>query len=222
MGKRVKMQFALLDTKGTIWRHMKHHSTISTTIPTLKKNSMKSSKTQDEINCMLIIVRSTLERVHFIFDIVFVFLCLSSATIDYSHQNLSDVDAKHLLNMNNNYQNITNIQCDSASLTIWPIDINRFQSLITIELSNNRLVQIPCEIGLLKYLKNLYLKNNLLDDLSLPKGVEHLKQLEVINLGGNRFKQFPWQLFQMLNLREIYLGSNQIVSLPNLFGTLEK
>jgi hypothetical protein len=81
---------------------------------------------------------------------------------------------------------------------------------------------LPHEICLLKNLKNLYLKNNSLDDFSLPKELEQLKQLEVINLGGNRLKQFPYQLFQLINLKEIYLGSNQILFLPDLFQTLMK
>ena len=61
-----------------------------------------------------------------------------------------------------------------------------------------------------------------MDDLSLPKELDQLKQLEVINLGGNRLKQFPYQLFQMFNLKEVYLGSNQISFLPDLFQTLTK
>lgn len=91
-----------------------------------------------------------------------------------------------------------------------------------MELSNNQLVQLPPEISSLKNLKNLFLKNNALDDFSLPKELDQLKQLEVINLGGNRLKQFPYQLFHMLNLKEIYLGSNQIAFLPDLFHTLIK
>jgi Leucine-rich repeat (LRR) protein len=103
-----------------------------------------------------------------------------------------------------------------------PNEIEKFQSLITLELSNNQLIQLPHGISSLKNLKYLFLKNNSLDDLSLPKEFEQLKQLEIINLGGNRFKQFPYQLFQMLNLKEIYLGSNQIGILPDLFQTLTK
>lgn len=91
-----------------------------------------------------------------------------------------------------------------------------------MELSNNQLSQLPSEICRLKNLKNLLLKNNALDDLSLPKELEQLQQLEVINLGGNHLKQFPYQLFQILSLKEIYLGSNQIASLPDLFYTLTK
>lgn len=106
-------------------------------------------------------------------------------------------------------------------LTI-PPQIEQFQSLVTMELSNNQIVQLPNEISLLKNLKNLFIKNNSLDDFSLPKQLDQLKQLEVINLGGNRLKQFPYQIFQMLNLREIYLGSNQIAFLPDLFQTLTK
>jgi Leucine-rich repeat (LRR) protein len=145
-----------------------------------------------------------------------------SDTLDYSHQNLTEIDPNALFSTIENPDCIKNFHLNSNSLFALPNEIEKFQSLITLEVSNNQLVQIPHAITLLKNLKHLFLKNNSLDDFSLPKEIEQLKQLEIINLGGNRFKQFPYQLFQMFNLKEIYLGSNQITILPDLFQTLTK
>ncbi len=145
-----------------------------------------------------------------------------SDTIDYSHKNLTEIDSNKLLSTIENPDRIKTFQLNSNSIFALPNVIKQFQSLITLDLSNNQLVQLPQETAYLKKLKNLYLKNNCLDDLSLPKEIEQLKQLEVINLSGNRFKQFPYQLFQMFNLKELYLGSNQIIMLPDLFQTLTK
>lgn len=77
-------------------------------------------------------------------------------------------------------------------------------------------------VGSLKNLKHLYVNNNLLNDLSLPKELQELTQLEIINLSGNQFKQFPYQLFRLTNLKEIYLTSNQIAYLPDQFHNLIK
>ncbi|CAF3535286.1 unnamed protein product [Rotaria socialis] len=143
-------------------------------------------------------------------------------TVDYSHRNISTLDINDLFNSVRKPNRITNLQLNSNMLLTVPSQIEHFRSIITLELSNNQLIQLPFEISLLKNLKNLYLKNNALDDFSLPKELEQLKQLEVINLGGNRLKQFPYQLFQISSLKEIYLGSNQITFLPDLFQTLNK
>ncbi|UJR21022.1 hypothetical protein I4U23_024122 [Adineta vaga] len=145
-----------------------------------------------------------------------------SNTIDYSHQNLNELDSNEFFSTIINPAHIKTVQLNSNSLFALPSDIEKFRSLITLELSHNQLVQLPNEILSLKTLKNLYLKNNSLDDFSLPKEFHQLQQLEVLNLGGNRFKQFPYQLFQMGNLKELYLGSNRITHLPDLFQTLTK
>ncbi|CAF1036334.1 unnamed protein product [Adineta ricciae] len=143
-------------------------------------------------------------------------------TLDYSHQNLPESDSGKLLASVTNPARVKIFQLNSNLLFALSSDIEKFQSLLTLELSDNQLVQLPHEISYLTNLKNLYLKNNSLDDFSLPKEFHRLQKLEVLNLGGNRFKQFPYQLFQMGNLKELYLGSNRITHLPDLFQTLTK
>jgi Leucine-rich repeat (LRR) protein len=72
-------------------------------------------------------------------------------------------------------------------------------------------------------LKNLIMKDNLLEDMSIPKGFdEKLTQLEVVNFSGNMLTQFPYQLLNMSNLKEIYLGSNKISVLPRNYELLQK
>ena len=154
--------------------------------------------------------------------LIMLFSSSPSDTLDYSHQNLTELDSNTLFSTVKNPHQIKTFHLSSNALFALPDAIERFQSLITLELSNNQLVQLPHEISSLKNLKYLYLRNNSLDDLSLPKEMEELKQLEIINLSGNHLKQFPYQLFQMFNLKEIYLGSNQIIILPDFFQTLTK
>ncbi|CAF1497746.1 unnamed protein product [Rotaria magnacalcarata] len=143
-------------------------------------------------------------------------------TLDYSHKNLNDIDFNELLTTIKSPNRVINFELNSNKLLVVPNEIEKFQSLITLELSNNQLVQLPHEIGSLKNLKNLHLKNNALSDLSFPKEMLQLKQLELINLIGNRFKQFPHQLFHMINLKEIYLSSNQITMLSDQFQNFTK
>ncbi|CAF1321431.1 unnamed protein product [Didymodactylos carnosus] len=143
-------------------------------------------------------------------------------TLDYSYRNLSSIP-EELLNSDEKRVKIRSLQLNSNSLLTLPAEMfERFLLLTTLEISNNQIVQFPREICLLKNLKNLFVKNNCLDDLSLPKEMEQLQQLEIVNFGGNRLKQYPYQLFQLTNLKEVYLGSNQIAFLPNLFDSLSK
>jgi len=149
-----------------------------------------------------------------------------SETLDYSYRDLTKLPDEILQTNSDNKNRIMNkvksLQLNCNLLMTLPLEIERFQMLLTLEISNNQIVQLPREISTLKNLRYLLAKNNCLDDLSLPKELEDLKQLEIINLGGNRLKQFPYQLFQLFNLKEIYLGSNQISLLPDLFQTLNK
>ena len=71
-------------------------------------------------------------------------------------------------------------------------------------------------------LRNLIVKDNLLNDTSLPKDLCNVTQLESVNLSGNMLTQFPFQLLEIKTLREIYLGSNKIKCLPRNYDSLQR
>ena len=100
--------------------------------------------------------------------------------------------------------------------------LSTFRGIQTLDLSCNQLKTVSIEIGKLPSLRNLLIKDNLLDDTSLPKDLCNAVFLESINLSGNMFTQFPFQLLELKSLKEIYLGSNKISCLPRSYENLQR
>ena len=101
-----------------------------------------------------------------------------------------------------------------------PPVISCFVNVETLDLSSNCLKLLDEDICKLHNLKNLIVRDNLLEDTSLPKDLTMLTKLEVINFSGNLFTQFPYQLLELTQAKEIYLGNNKIHTLPRCFGEL--
>ena len=78
------------------------------------------------------------------------------------------------------------------------------------------------EIALLTKLRSLTARNNHFNKESLPKELGLMTSLEVANFSGNRFDEFPQQFTQLVNLRCLHLGANQLVSLPEEIGNLQR
>ncbi|KAF2356351.1 Leucine-rich repeat [Trinorchestia longiramus] len=94
-----------------------------------------------------------------------------------------------------------------------PFEIVLFHKLKTLDLSNNNLSHINDFILHLPELQSLYLKNNSLDNNSIPKEMSVLSKLREINLSGNQLTMIPPQLYEVSSLRYLYLGSNCITEI---------
>jgi Leucine-rich repeat (LRR) protein len=144
--------------------------------------------------------------------------------IDLSYFDLIDCESNLLLALEEieNTNEITNILLNNNLLQqISPV-IVCFQYLETLDLSSNQLKTLGNELCRLTKLRTLIVKENFLEDTSLPKDLMNLDRLEVINFSGNLFTQFPYQLLELKSLREIYLGSNKIGHLPRNFENLQR
>ena len=89
----------------------------------------------------------------------FSFQAVFDDTIDYSFRNISKLDTNELFAQIKDPSRIKILQLNSNVLLRIPSEIAQFESLVTIEISNNQLSQLPLEIYSLQRLKNLYLKN---------------------------------------------------------------
>ena len=97
-----------------------------------------------------------------------------------------------------------------------------FLNVETMDLSSNCLKLLSEDLCRLTNLKHLIVKDNLLEDTSLPKDLSiALCKLEVVNFSGNLFSQFPYQLLELSRAKEIYLGNNKIHALPRTFADLQ-
>ncbi len=135
---------------------------------------------------------------------------------------LKELDTALFIYLNNKMPNeISTVLLNNNLMSELPPMISMFQNVQTLDLSSNQLRFLSQEVCKLTNLRNLIVKDNFLEDNSLPKDLNNLTKLETINFSGNLFTQFPYQLLDMQSLKEIYLGSNKICSLPRGYENLQ-
>lgn len=72
----------------------------------------------------------------------------------------------------------------------------------------------------MRRLKELYLGNNLLSDIS--DDFSKLKSLEIVGLAQNQLRKFPLVFLRMKNLRVLDISSNGIKELPEELDNLSR
>lgn len=135
------------------------------------------------------------------------------------------------------------LQLKGTGLKKIPDEIEQLAEVLrNLELSENKIREIPLFIGQFSQLKQLHLSNNCLE--LLPDEIGSMKKLEILNLAGNRikalpdtivgctdlrtidvssncFKQFPTSIIACLQLDLLNLNANQIETLPDEVSQLK-
>ncbi|XP_064965852.1 plant intracellular Ras-group-related LRR protein 4-like [Musa acuminata AAA Group] len=99
-----------------------------------------------------------------------------------------------------------------------PDSIGKLSSLITLDLSENRIVVLPTTMGALSSLTKLDLHSNRI--AQLPDSIGDLHRLLFLDLRGNQLTSLPSTFCKLVHLEELDLSSNQISSLPDAIGSL--
>ncbi|XP_028237332.1 plant intracellular Ras-group-related LRR protein 7 isoform X2 [Glycine soja] len=92
------------------------------------------------------------------------------------------------------------------------------RSVRTLDLTHNRIVDIPVEISKLINVQRLILAENLIE--RLPVNLGKLQSLKLMNLDGNRITSLPDELGQLVRLERISISGNLLTSLPATIGSL--
>lgn len=100
-----------------------------------------------------------------------------------------------------------------------PEDIGRFDLLKHLNVSDNRLVELPIVIGNLVKLETLNAINNVIT--SIPRQLENLKNLKQVHLANNQITEFPTMLCGLKHLDILDLSKNKITSVPPEVRTLQ-
>ncbi|GAA0145640.1 scaffold/adaptor protein [Lithospermum erythrorhizon] len=99
-----------------------------------------------------------------------------------------------------------------------PDSIGKLSSLVSLDLSENKILFLPGTIGGLSSLQKLDLSGNKLSEL--PESVGDLLNLVTLDLSGNQLRFLPPTVASLVRLQELNLSSNNLHVLPNAIGSL--
>ncbi|KAJ6996888.1 hypothetical protein D5086_010435 [Populus alba] len=99
-----------------------------------------------------------------------------------------------------------------------PDSIGKLSSLVTLDLSENRIVALPETIGGLSSLTKLDLHSNRIGEL--PGSIGDLLSLVALDVRGNQLSSLPATIGRLVRLQDLDLSSNRLSSLPDTIGSL--
>lgn len=87
-----------------------------------------------------------------------------------------------------------------------------------LDLSKQKLTELPAELEKLTNLNELVLKKNKL--IALDESITKLKYLQRLDISKNEFEVFPAQICRLVELRDLIISQNMIVGFPACIGNL--
>ena len=108
----------------------------------------------------------------------------------------------------------------SVGLVGLPASVQRLTKLEKLYLPGNKLTELPAEIGDLRELRGLWVRDNQL--VGLPTSIQRLTKLERLDLNGNKLTELPAQIGDLRKLRELRVSNNRLVGLPTSIQRLTK
>ncbi|KAG8095945.1 hypothetical protein GUJ93_ZPchr0013g37829 [Zizania palustris] len=106
-----------------------------------------------------------------------------------------------------------------ARLKVVPNEVLQVgNSLRILDLTNNKIVEIPEEVGRLVNMQRLVLAGNLIENISVNIG--YLRNLKILMLDRNRISTLPEELGSLSNLQQLSISHNYLARLPKSVGSL--
>ncbi|KAL0462791.1 UNVERIFIED_CONTAM: Plant intracellular Ras-group-related LRR protein 4 [Sesamum latifolium] len=99
-----------------------------------------------------------------------------------------------------------------------PDSIGKLSSLMTFDVSENKIAILPDAIGGLFSLQTLDLHGNGIQEL--PESISGLVNLLHLDLRGNQLTALPATIGKLVRLQELNLSSNGLTALPETIGSL--
>ncbi|KMT10726.1 hypothetical protein BVRB_5g113840 [Beta vulgaris subsp. vulgaris] len=106
-----------------------------------------------------------------------------------------------------------------SKLKIFPDEVLDLDRVVrTVDLTHNKIVDVPVEINKLINMQRLILAENLIE--RLPMNMGKLQSLKVMTLDGNRLSGLPDELGQLVRLEQLSVSRNVLTYLPETLGSL--
>lgn len=108
------------------------------------------------------------------------------------------------------------LKISQQRLTEFPPHMRNFpNALRTLDLSENRFITLPDDIGRFTLLKHLNISDNRLTEL--PAVIGQLIKLETLNFASNMLVSIPRELCNLKHLKQVHLNNNQLTQFPTMF-----
>ncbi|XBH86412.1 hypothetical protein VPH35_074073 [Triticum aestivum] len=106
-----------------------------------------------------------------------------------------------------------------AKLKVVPHEVLQVgNSLRTLDLTNNKIVEVPQEVGTIVNMQRLVLAGNLIENI--PANIGYLRNLKILTLDRNRITVLPEELGSLSNLQQLTVSQNSLLCLPKSVGDL--
>jgi internalin A len=115
--------------------------------------------------------------------------------------------------------NSKELNLSNQKLTEIPSEVFQLKNLTTLYLHNNQIVEIPDEIAQLQNLTLLDLCYNQI--VKIPDAIAQLQNLIVLNLSDNQIVEITDAIAQLQNLTWLNLSNNQIIEIPDVIAGLK-
>ncbi|CAG7830714.1 unnamed protein product, partial [Allacma fusca] len=103
-----------------------------------------------------------------------------------------------------------------AKLHEFPPDLAKIVDVLrSIDMSENKIAEIPINVGAFVNLKHLCLNRNHIE--AIPDQIGSLSKLESLSLAGNRIRTIPVAIQKLKKLKDVNLSENQISNFPLVF-----
>jgi len=137
--------------------------------------------------------------------------CIEHKTSDLS---LADLELESCPNIFHypELQHLKILDLSKNKLRELPISIGLLKNLQSLDVCNNQLKELPLSIGLLKNLEDCALSHN--NFIVLPESIGLLTNLKILSLNNNFFKALPESMCLLKNLQILFLSSNRFTIFP--------
>ncbi|KAI3970835.1 hypothetical protein MKX01_024482 [Papaver californicum] len=106
-----------------------------------------------------------------------------------------------------------------SKLKIFPNEVLDMDRVVrTIDLTNNKIIDVPMGISRLINMQRLILADNVIEHL--PVNLGKLQSLKVLTLDGNQMTTLPDELGMLVRLERLSISRNLLTGLPETIGSL--
>lgn len=129
--------------------------------------------------------------------------------LDLSRNHLTQIQGATLASLQ---ESLEHLQLEENRIAELPVEVGLLTGLCTLSCNRNRLATLPRELGFLKHLEYLFLADN--DLTHLPDELGYCRRLRVLHVQRNRLQTLPTTFASLHRLEEMDVSHNELTWVP--------